>query len=151
VRLVKGAYWTTKPSSPSSALADPRVVKKTESTRNYEKLSLLLLENIDIVFARVRIAQRPPCAHAIAQAERRKIDPRAYEFQALYGMAGRVEGALLASGHRVREYCAIGELLPGWPTSCAGCWRTRATRVFFARKISGGNARAVAEESGGAA
>ena len=53
------------------------------------------------------------CAHAIAQAERLKIDPRAYEFQALYGLADDLKAALVQSGHRVREYCAIGDLLPG--------------------------------------
>lgn len=49
----------------------------------------------------------------IAQAERLGLDPRAYEFQALYGMADELKLSLLQMGHRVREYCAIGELLPG--------------------------------------
>ena len=53
------------------------------------------------------------CAHAIVQAGRRGIDPRAYEFQALYGMADELKSALLQTGHRVREYCAVGALLPG--------------------------------------
>src|SRR5471032_97996 len=114
VRLVKGAYWDYE-----TILAQQRDwpipvwARKPESDANYEKLSLLLLENIDIVSPAFASHNVRSCAHDIAQAERLKIDPRAYEFQALYGMADELKGALLANGNRVREYCAIGELLPG--------------------------------------
>ena len=114
VRLVKGAYWDYE-----TILAQQRDwpipvwSKKPESDANYEKLSALLLENIDIVAPAFASHNVRSCAHAIAQAERLKIDPRAYEFQALYGMADELKSALLANGSRVREYCAIGELLPG--------------------------------------
>jgi RHH-type proline utilization regulon transcriptional repressor/proline dehydrogenase/delta 1-pyrroline-5-carboxylate dehydrogenase len=114
VRLVKGAYWDYE-----TILAQQRDwpipvwSKKPESDANYEKLSTLLLENIDIVSPAFASHNVRSCAHAIAQAERLKIDPRAYEFQALYGMADELKTALLGNGNRVREYCAIGELLPG--------------------------------------
>ena len=114
VRLVKGAYWDYE-----TVLARQREwpvpvwSQKPESDANYEKLSLLLLENLDVVAPAFASHNVRSCAHAIAQAERLGIDPRAYEFQALYGMADELKGALLAGGHRVREYCAIGELLPG--------------------------------------
>src|SRR5205823_2891830 len=36
-----------------------------------------------------------------------------FEFQLLYGMAGPVKRALVEMGYRVREYCPVGELLPG--------------------------------------
>jgi RHH-type transcriptional regulator, proline utilization regulon repressor / proline dehydrogenase / delta 1-pyrroline-5-carboxylate dehydrogenase len=114
VRLVKGAYWDSE-----TILARQRDwpcpvwAQKSASDANYEKLSLLLLENIDVISPAFASHNVRSCAHAIAQAERLKIDPRAYEFQALYGMADELKSALLQSGHRVREYCAIGELLPG--------------------------------------
>ncbi len=114
VRLVKGAYWDYE-----TILAQQRDwpvpvwSKKPESDANFEKLSRLLLENIGLIAPAFATHNVRSCAHAIAQAERLNIDPRAYEFQALYGMADELKGALLASGHRVREYCAIGELLPG--------------------------------------
>ncbi|MSU23658.1 MAG: hypothetical protein EXS32_07530 [Opitutus sp.] len=114
VRLVKGAYWDYE-----TILAQQRDwpvpvwAKKPESDANFEKLSLLLFENIDLVAPAFATHNVRSCAHAIAQAERLKIDPRAYEFQALYGMANELKSALLANGQRVREYCAIGELLPG--------------------------------------
>ncbi|HKB90594.1 MAG TPA: proline dehydrogenase family protein, partial [Opitutaceae bacterium] len=114
VRLVKGAYWDYE-----TVIAQQRDwpvpvwSKKPESDANFEKLSRLLLENIDIVTPALASHNVRSCAHAIVQAERLGIDPRAYEFQALYGMADELKSALLESGHRVREYCPVGELLPG--------------------------------------
>ncbi|HWA85961.1 MAG TPA: proline dehydrogenase family protein [Opitutus sp.] len=114
VRLVKGAYWDYE-----TILARQRDwpvpvwQKKAESDANFEKLSLFLLENVDIVTPNFASHNVRSVAHAIAQADRLGLDPRAYEFQALYGMADELKSALIATGHRVREYCAIGELLPG--------------------------------------
>jgi len=114
IRLVKGAYWDYE-----TILAQQRDwpvpvwQKKPESDANYEKLTLFLLENIDLVTPNFASHNVRSCAHAIAQAERLGLDPRAYEFQALYGMADELKLSLMSMGHRVREYCAIGELLPG--------------------------------------
>ncbi len=114
VRLVKGAYWDYE-----TILAQQRDwpvpvwQKKPESDANYEKLSVFLLENIDIVTPNFASHNVRSVAHAIAQAERLDIDPRAYEFQALYGMADELKASLVQLGHRVREYCPVGELLPG--------------------------------------
>lgn len=114
VRLVKGAYWDYE-----TVLAQQRGwpipvwSRKPESDANFEKLSVILLENIDLIAPAFATHNVRSCAHAIAQAERLKIDPRACEFQALYGMADELKHALVQNGHRVREYCAIGELLPG--------------------------------------
>ncbi len=114
IRLVKGAYWDYETIlAQQREWPSPVWSKKPESDANYEKLSLLLLENIDLVSPAFASHNVRSCAHVIAQAERLKIDPRAYEFQALYGMADELKSALLGHGHRVREYCAIGELLPG--------------------------------------
>ncbi len=114
VRLVKGAYWDYE-----TVLAQQRDwpipvwSKKPESDANFEKLSVLLLENADLIAPAFATHNVRSVAHAIAQAERLKVEPRTCEFQALYGMADELKAALLQSGQRVREYCAIGELLPG--------------------------------------
>ncbi|HEY0947278.1 MAG TPA: L-glutamate gamma-semialdehyde dehydrogenase [Opitutaceae bacterium] len=114
VRLVKGAYWDYE-----TILAQQRDwpvpvwARKAESDANYEKLSILLLDNIDVVTPAFASHNVRSCAHAIAQAEKRGIDGRTYEFQALFGMADELKTALLKTGHRVREYCPVGELLPG--------------------------------------
>jgi RHH-type proline utilization regulon transcriptional repressor/proline dehydrogenase/delta 1-pyrroline-5-carboxylate dehydrogenase len=114
VRLVKGAYWDYETIlAQQRGWPIPVWQRKPESDANYEKLSLFLLENIDLVTPNFASHNVRSCAHAIAQAERLGIDPRAYEFQALYGMADELKASLLQMGHRVREYCPVGELLPG--------------------------------------
>jgi RHH-type proline utilization regulon transcriptional repressor/proline dehydrogenase/delta 1-pyrroline-5-carboxylate dehydrogenase len=114
VRLVKGAYWDYETIiAQQRDWPIPVWSKKPESDANYEKLSLLLLENIDIITPAFASHNARTCAHVIAQASRLNIDARAYEFQALYGMADELKTALLSLGHRVREYCPVGELLPG--------------------------------------
>jgi len=114
VRLVKGAYWDYETiTAQQRNWPIPVWQKKPESDANYEKLTLLLLENIDLITPNFASHNVRSVAHAIAQAERLGINPCAYEFQALYGMADELKLSLLQMGHRVREYCAIGELLPG--------------------------------------
>jgi RHH-type transcriptional regulator, proline utilization regulon repressor / proline dehydrogenase / delta 1-pyrroline-5-carboxylate dehydrogenase len=114
VRLVKGAYWDYETiTAQQRDWPVPVWRKKPESDANYEKLTVQLLENIDIVTPNFASHNVRSVAHAIAQAERLGIDPEAYEFQALYGMADELKQSLVQMGHRVREYCAIGELLPG--------------------------------------
>jgi len=114
VRLVKGAYWDYE-----TVLARQREwpvpvwSRKPESDANYEKLTAFLFDQLDVVTPAFASHNVRSCAHAIVQAGRRGIDPRAYEFQALYGMADELKSALLQAGHRVREYCAVGALLPG--------------------------------------
>ena len=114
VRLVKGAYWDYETIiAQQRDWPIPVWQKKPESDANYEKLSLFLLENIDIVTPNFASHNVRSVAHAIAQAERLGIDPKAYEFQALYGMADELKASLIQLGHRVREYDPVGELLPG--------------------------------------
>ncbi|HSY24981.1 MAG TPA: proline dehydrogenase family protein, partial [Polyangiaceae bacterium] len=114
VRLVKGAYWDYE-----NVLARQRGwpvpvwSRKAETDANYEALSVFLLENSDIVAPAFATHNVRSCARVLAEASRRGIDARAYEFQALFGMADTLKAALVRSGHRVREYCPVGELLPG--------------------------------------
>ncbi len=114
VRLVKGAYWDYETIlARQRGWPIPVWQHKAETDANFEKLSTLLLENSDVVAPAFATHNVRSCAHAIAEAEQRRIEPRAYEFQALFGMADELKRALVRSGYRVREYCAIGELLPG--------------------------------------
>jgi RHH-type transcriptional regulator, proline utilization regulon repressor / proline dehydrogenase / delta 1-pyrroline-5-carboxylate dehydrogenase len=114
VRLVKGAYWDFETMlAQQRGWPIPVWSRKPESDANFEKLSVLLLENSDIISPAFATHNVRSCAHAMAQAERLHVDARAFEFQALFGMADELKHALIASQYRVREYCAIGELLPG--------------------------------------
>src|SRR5881398_2833341 len=114
VRLVKGAYWdyeTTK--SRQNGWTCPVYLQKPESDANFETLTGLLLENESIVTSAFGSHNVRSIAHAQALAEQLGIDRSRFEFQLLYGMAGPIKRALVEMAYRVREYCPVGELLPG--------------------------------------
>jgi len=142
VRLVKGAYWDFE-----TILAEQRGwpvpvwSEKPESDANYEKLSLLLLENADITAPAFASHNVRSCAHAIARADRLGVDKRTYEFQALYGMADELKSALVASGHRVREYCPVGDLLPGMAYLVRRLLENTSNEGFLRAKDAGGVTR----------
>ena len=114
VRLVKGAYWdyeTTK--SRQNGWDCPVYFQKSESDANFEALTRVLFENESIVTAAFGSHNVRSIAHAQALADELGIDRSRFEFQLLYGMAGPIKRALVEMGYRVREYCPVGELLPG--------------------------------------
>src|SRR5438876_4787841 len=114
VRLVKGAYWdyeTTK--SRQNGSPSPVFLQKPESDANFETLTRILFENESIVTAAFGSHNVRSIAHAQALAGELGIDPSRFEFQLLYGMAGPIKRALVEMGYRIREYCPMGELLPG--------------------------------------
>src|SRR5438093_6996796 len=114
LRLVKGAYWdyeTTK--SRQNGWDCPVYFHKPESDLNFENLTALLLENESIVTSAFGSHNVRSIAHAQAVADELGIDRSRFEFQLLYGVARPIKRALVEMGYRVREYCPIGELLPG--------------------------------------
>jgi len=114
VRLVKGAYWdyeTTK--SRQNGWDCPVYFQKSESDANFEALTRVLFENESIVTAAFGSHNVRSIAHAQALADELGINRSRFEFQLLYGMAGPIKRALVEMGYRVREYCPVGELLPG--------------------------------------
>ena len=114
VRLVKGAYWDyEKIKSKQNGWSIPVWLQKPESDANFEKLTSILLENEPIVTSAFGSHNARSIAHAQALANQLGIDRSRFEFQLLYGMAGPVKRALVEMGYRVREYCPVGELLPG--------------------------------------
>src|SRR5713101_4377265 len=114
VRLVKGAYWDyEKIKSRQNGWSVPVYLQKPESDVNFETLTRILLENESIVTAAFGSHNVRSIAHAQALADQLGIDRSRFEFQLLYGMAGPVKRALVEMGYRVREYCPVGELLPG--------------------------------------
>src|SRR5438552_3693543 len=114
VRLVKGAYWDYEEiKSRQNGWDCPVYLQKPESDVNFEALTRVLLENESIVTAAFGSHNVRSIAHAQALAEQLGIDRSRFEFQFLYGMAGPIKRALVEMGYRVREYCPVGELLPG--------------------------------------
>src|SRR5438046_4956029 len=114
VRLVKGAYWDYETiKSRQNSWDCPVYFQKPESDVNFEELTRLLLENQSIVTAAFGSHNVRSIAYAQALADELGIDRSRFEFQLLYGMAGPIKRALVELGYRVREYCPVGELLPG--------------------------------------
>ena len=114
IRLVKGAYWDyEKVIAAQRTWEVPVFVSKAETDANYEKVSRLLLENWELVYPAFASHNVRSIAHAIVYAGKLGLKPGNYEFQMLYGMAKPIRRALAKLGHRVREYCPVGELVPG--------------------------------------
>jgi RHH-type transcriptional regulator, proline utilization regulon repressor / proline dehydrogenase / delta 1-pyrroline-5-carboxylate dehydrogenase len=114
VRLVKGAYWDYETAkSRQNGWDCPVYLQKPASDANFETLTRLLLENESVVTSAFGSHNVRSIAHAQALADELGIDRSRFEFQLLYGMAGPIKRALVEMGYRVREYCPVGELLPG--------------------------------------
>jgi RHH-type proline utilization regulon transcriptional repressor/proline dehydrogenase/delta 1-pyrroline-5-carboxylate dehydrogenase len=114
LRLVKGAYWDyEKFKSQQDGWDVPVFLQKPESDANFERLTRILLENESIVTSAFGSHNVRSIAHAMARADQLGIDRSRFEFQLLYGMGAPIKRALVAMGYRVREYCPVGELLPG--------------------------------------
>jgi RHH-type proline utilization regulon transcriptional repressor/proline dehydrogenase/delta 1-pyrroline-5-carboxylate dehydrogenase len=114
VRLVKGAYWDYETiNARQRGWPVPVFARKAETDANFEKLSLMLLENGDIVDAAFGTHNVRSLAHVLAAAEALGIERRSFEVQMLYGMAEPIKAAALKLDFRLREYCPVGELLPG--------------------------------------
>src|SRR5947207_6251597 len=114
VRLVKGAYWDYETmKSRQNGWDCPVFFQKPARDENFETLTRLLLENEPVMSAAFGSHNVRSIAYAQVLADELGIDRSRFEFQLLYGMAGSVKRALVELGYRVREYCPVGELLPG--------------------------------------
>ncbi len=114
VRLVKGAYWDfEKIVAAQKTWEIPVYLSKPETDANYESITRLLLENRDVVYPAFASHNVRSLAQAAVYAQKLGVKPGEYEFQMLYGMARPIRRALVKLGYRVREYCPVGELVPG--------------------------------------
>ncbi|WP_017714847.1 L-glutamate gamma-semialdehyde dehydrogenase [Kamptonema formosum] len=114
VRLVKGAYWDQETiKSAQKDWPQPVFNEKQATDANYEKLTQILLENHEVLYAAIASHNVRSQARAIAIAETLKIPRRRFEMQVLYGMGDKLAKALVDMGYRVRVYSPYGDLLPG--------------------------------------
>lgn len=114
IRLVKGAYWdqeTIKAIQKDWEL--PVFSEKSSTDANFERLTEILLENNEFLYAAIGSHNVRSHAHAIAIAETLNIPRRRFELQVLYGMGDKLARALVDRGLRVRVYCPYGDLIPG--------------------------------------
>jgi RHH-type proline utilization regulon transcriptional repressor/proline dehydrogenase/delta 1-pyrroline-5-carboxylate dehydrogenase len=114
IRLVKGAYWDQETiKSLQNHWQQPVFNEKPESDLSFEKMTRLLLENNQYLYAAIGSHNVRSQAHAIAIAEELNIPRRRFECQVLYGMGEQLAKAIVKQGHRVRVYAPYGKLLPG--------------------------------------
>ena len=114
VRLVKGAYWDTETIlAKQHGWPIPVWQQKCSSDAAYEELSLILLQNFQLVMPAFASHNIRSLCHAIKAAELMGVPPTEFELQALYGMADPIKRVFSAKGYLVREYSPIGELIPG--------------------------------------
>ena len=114
VRLVKGAYWDQETiKSEQNHWQQPVYNDKAATDINYERMTQLLLENHEYLYAAIGSHNVRSQALACAIAETLDIPSRRFEMQVLYGMGDKLAQALVKRGHRVRVYSPYGELLPG--------------------------------------
>ena len=114
VRLVKGAYWDYEVTRAAQCgLPCPVFTEKAATDAQYERLSVMLLENADSLQPAFASHNLRSLAHAMVAAEQMGLPPAALEIQMLYGMAEPERRAMRALGRRVRLYAPVGQLLPG--------------------------------------
>ncbi|MEM9949519.1 MAG: L-glutamate gamma-semialdehyde dehydrogenase, partial [Cyanobacteria bacterium P01_D01_bin.36] len=114
VRLVKGAYWDQETiTSRQNYWPTPVYNHKSSTDANFERMTRLLLENHEHVYAAIGSHNVRSQALAMAITQTLDIPARNVEFQVLYGMADNLATALVKQGHRVRVYCPYGDLIPG--------------------------------------
>lgn len=114
VRLVKGAYWDQETiKSLQNHWSQPVYNQKEATDLNFERMTQLLLENHEYLYAAIGSHNVRSQALACAIAETLKIPARRLEMQVLYGMGDKLAQALVKRGHRVRVYSPYGNLLPG--------------------------------------
>ncbi len=114
LRLIKGAYWDSETiTARQNHWPTPVYNHKSSTDANFERMTQLLLENHEHLYAAIGSHNVRSQAHAIAIAQALNIPPRHLEFQVLYGMADNLATAIAKQGYRVRVYCPYGDLIPG--------------------------------------
>ncbi|NMG22822.1 proline dehydrogenase family protein, partial [Brasilonema bromeliae] len=114
IRLVKGAYWDQETiKAEQKHWQQPVYNDKAATDANFERITQLLLENHQYVYAAIGSHNVRSQAHAIAIAQSLNVPRRSFEMQVLYGMGDKLASSLVDRGYRVRVYCPYGELLPG--------------------------------------
>jgi len=142
VRLVKGAYWDYETvMAHQRHWPVPVFAEKAQTDANFEKLSQFLLENDRVVDSAFGTHNVRSIANVLAHAERLGVNPRAFEFQMLYGMADSIKSAVLQIGCRLREYCPVGELLPGMAYLVRRLLENTSNEGFLANKYAKGAGR----------
>jgi RHH-type proline utilization regulon transcriptional repressor/proline dehydrogenase/delta 1-pyrroline-5-carboxylate dehydrogenase len=114
IRLVKGAYWDYEQAhAEQRGWPCPVFDHKEETDINYEKLTKTLIKAFPTVRPCIGSHNARSLAVALAAIEECGLSKGDVEFQALFGMADNFRDGVKAMGYRVRQYCPVGEFIPG--------------------------------------
>jgi len=114
VRLVRGAYWDYETVvARQRGWPVPVFTNKWETDENFERLTVMLLENYQYIRPAIGTHNIRSIAYALAASQCLQLPPNAVEFQMLYGMGDAIKTALVQLGQRLRVYAPFGELIPG--------------------------------------
>jgi RHH-type proline utilization regulon transcriptional repressor/proline dehydrogenase/delta 1-pyrroline-5-carboxylate dehydrogenase len=114
VRLVKGAYWDHEiVEARQHGWPAPVFDVKADCDRNFEALTVRLLEARPLLRVAVASHNLRSVAHAIAANRALGADDRDLELQVLRGLGDDLQHALAHQGFRVRTYCPVGDLVAG--------------------------------------
>lgn len=114
IRLVKGAYWDSEQIwAAQKGWPIPVHVDKSESDRQFERMTRTLLEHRHLVRTAVASHNVRSVAHALALKELMEVPDERFECQLLYGMAEELAEALVEANQTVRIYTPCGELVEG--------------------------------------
>ena len=114
VRLVKGAYWDHEVvAARQHGWTPPVFEEKADSDRNFEALTLRLLEAWPHVRPAIASHNLRSVAHAVAANRAAGREDRDLELQVLRGLGDDLAAALASHGLRVRIYCPVGDMIAG--------------------------------------
>ena len=137
VRLIKGAYWDQETiTARQNHWPTPVYNHKSSTDANFERMTQLLLEHHEYLYAAIGSHNVRSQAHAIAIAKALDIPPQHLEFQVLYGMADNLATALAQQDYRVRVYCPSGELIPGMSYLIRRLLENTANSSFLRQSVS---------------
>ncbi len=137
LRLIKGAYWDQETIiARQNHWPTPVYNHKSSTDANFERMTQLLLEHHEHLYAAIGSHNVRSQAHAIAIAQTLNIPPLHLEFQVLYGMADHLATALAKQGHRVRVYCPYGDLIPGMSYLIRRLLENTANSSFLRQSLS---------------
>lgn len=114
VRLVKGAYWEYEMTQSAQKGWEPPVfLIKSDTDKNYEECSLLLLKSYPHIRPAFGSHNIRSLSSAFVRAAEYSVPENFFEVQMLYGMGDSYKKAIRSLGISVREYSPIGEVIPG--------------------------------------
>jgi len=138
VRLVKGAYWDHEVvDARQHGWRSPVFEVKAECDRNFETLTVRLLDARPHVRPAIASHNLRSVAHAIVANRALGGEPRDVEFQVLRGLGDELQGALVREALRVRTYCPVGDLVQGMAYLVRRLLENTSNQSFLADQARG--------------